>query len=411
MKRILLTAVGCILYVPCLFADNLSAYDSRRQIIQQSLNCIDHFKNESSSVSWQDVCLMDSYESSKRQELINNTLNNYERVSKRPKPEVISLPPENYSSLTKEVENVYLPSVQKDSFKMDIRTQSDSLLGFKLGIYGGYRQDDFNWNIADSDGHPDVLSDLEWKKLKMSQLQAVTTLTVKDSFLLEGMGSYADIFEGENQDSDYAGDGRSFEFSRSNNAADDGNVMEWSAGIGYRWPINGLEHFLEKEETFLTILGGYSRHELNVIATDAVQTVPALGPFDGLHTNYWAEWNGPWVGLQLEASIKKLKGIFRYEFHWADYYGSANWNLREEFKHPTSFEQITEATGQFYTLGLDYQMNKVWSLSFKTDWKSWHSASGTDRIFFIDDTTLDSPFNEVNWSSIAFMLGVICHFN
>ena len=46
------------------------------------------------------------------------------------------------------------------------------------------------------------------------------------------------------------------------------------------------------DHIWFTLLGGYSYHELNLIVTDGVQTIPATGSFAGLHSSYWAEWDG-----------------------------------------------------------------------------------------------------------------------
>jgi Protochlamydia outer membrane protein len=46
------------------------------------------------------------------------------------------------------------------------------------------------------------------------------------------IAAYRRIFDGENQDSGYAGGDRTLEFSRSNNNSDEGNMLDAFFGIG-----------------------------------------------------------------------------------------------------------------------------------------------------------------------------------
>ena len=55
-----------------------------------------------------------------------------------------------------------------------------------------------------------------------------------------------------------------------------------------------------------------------------------------LHAKYDAQWKGPWVGLELDGSMRKFLGHIRFEYHFPDYYAQAEWNLRTEFQHEKS---------------------------------------------------------------------------
>lgn len=286
------------------------------------------------------------------------------------------------------------------------------LLQADLQIFTGFRQDNFDWNIAGNiqGGSPNILSELTWSDLSMTQIKAKGRLIFKDHLVLDGYAAYADIYSGENQDSDFSGNNRTSEFSRSNNSSDDGEAEDLSAGAGYRFFLGGGPPLFEVDHLWLTILGGYSRHELNLVMTDGFQTIPATGSFTGLHSNYWAEWEGPWTGFELFGKKKKLSGLFRFEYHWADYYGSANWNLRSDFQHPKSYEHTADGVGFVFNLGTAYHFNDRWSIDLNADIQDWETGKGIDRTFFSSGTISETQLNEVNWDSYAIMLGAACRF-
>ena len=283
-----------------------------------------------------------------------------------------------------------------------------------MRLLAGWRRDDFDWNIASDisgDATPNILSELTWSDLKMTQLKLESDVFIDNHFVFTGMLAYADIYEGDNQDSDYSGNDRTLEFSRSNNDSGDGDAMDWSLGAGYKLYLGSDEDLLVADDMWLTLLGGYSYHELNLIITEGVQTIPDTGPFGPtLHTSYWAEWDGPWLGFQLEGSIDKIFGTFRFEYHWADYYGSANWNLRNDFQHPKSFEHIADGRGLVFNLGAGYEVTDSLTLNLRADIQDWEATDGIDRTFFASGTTTEIRFNEVNWKSKALMLGSTYHF-
>ena len=100
-------------------------------------------------------------------------------------------------------------------------------LTFNFGLLAGYRIDQLDWNIAGNNAgtNPNILSELTWKDLEIYQVQFKPSVTLGNShrggvrYHLRGMLGWGSIVDGSNQDSDYAGDNRTLEFSRSNNSA------------------------------------------------------------------------------------------------------------------------------------------------------------------------------------------------
>ena len=278
----------------------------------------------------------------------------------------------------------------------------------------GYRKDDLDWNIGGyllPDYYVNVLSELTWDDLESYQVKFQGSLLIPNVIALRGIADYGWIFDGDNQDSDFAGDNRTSEWSRSNNSADDGDVWDVSLAIGYPFRTGG-----EVIGT-ITPLIGYSYHEQNLKMSDGYQTIPDLGAFPGLHSSYDTEWYGPWLGIDLNfraAEIKtfahRFETFFSYEYHWADYEAEADWNLRDDFQHPKSFTHDADGNGWIFRTGFNFILQRNIALNFNCDYQDWSTDSGTDKIYFADGTTAKTRLNEVNWTSYSLGLGLSIRF-
>lgn len=294
-----------------------------------------------------------------------------------------------------------------------IEKKKHRLLETDFIFSAGYRRDDLDWNIAgDSSGNnPNILSELTWDDLESYQVKFQANLVWPNIIALRGLADYGWIFDGENQDSDYLADDRTWEFSRSNNNADDGDVWDVSLAIGY--PFRTGQNVIGT----ITPLVGYSHHEQNLKVSDGFQTIPATGPFSGLDSSYDTKWKGPWLGIDMHfraAEIKtfahRFETFFSYEYHWADYEAEADWNLRDDFEHPKSFEHDADGNGWIIRAGFNFVLQRHIALNFNFDYQDWSTDSGTDKVFFADGTTAKTRLNEVNWTSYALGLGLSVRF-
>ena len=283
----------------------------------------------------------------------------------------------------------------------------------ELIITGGYRRDDLDWNIAGNTGgnHPNILSELTWDDVESYQIKFQGNLIWPKIIALRGSANYSWIFKGENQDSDYAGDNRTFEFSRSDNNTDDGNLWDASLAVGYPF------RFGRTVVGTIIPLVGYSHHEQQLVLTDGYQTIPDTGPFPGLDSSYDTQWKGPWVGCDLRFRAAEIKALahrietyFTYEFHWADYEAKADWNLREDFAHPKSFRHDADGNGFVIAAGFNFVLNQRWALNVNFDYQDWSTDNGTSKVFLANGTTAKTRLNEVNWTSYALMTGLSLRF-
>ena len=289
---------------------------------------------------------------------------------------------------------------------------AEAVRDYGLSLGAGYRIDDIDWSIAGySDGeYINILSELTWSDIEIYQVNMNAHICVgsqdpaRAGAYFRGHVGYGWIVQGENQDSDYDGNDRTLEWSRSNNNSDDGDVKDVSLGIGLCFKRMG-------DRLALKPLVGYSYHEQNLTATDGFQTIPPLGPFPGLDSTYEIQWKGPWIGADLDFAVNRnfLLAIL-LEYHWAHYEAEADWNLRTDLAHPKSFEHTADGNGVVLSFSLGYSFSKNWSADLQMDYQKWDTENGTHRVFFADGSTGTTRLNGVNLESFAYMLRVTYRF-
>lgn len=294
----------------------------------------------------------------------------------------------------------------------------------RLMVETGYRRDELDWSIAgrlfDYTQHQDVavnvLSELTWRDLDIHQVTLSNETLFAEHYFFRFAFSQGTIYDGENQDSDYKGDNRTEEWSRSNNSADEGDVRDMSVATGYRFSL------LKRKVSFTPLLG-YSYHEQNLTMTDGYQTVsepdpdlrlnpPEVGPFSNLYSAYEARWRGPWLGIDACYDIKirrpSLAMTFGLgmEYHWVDYSASADWNLRSDLAHPESFEHEAAGTGFVMAAKWRCQFPFNLGLNLRFSYQDWSTNAGTDRVYLSNGQMDETRLNEVNWTSQAVLIGV-----
>ena len=285
-----------------------------------------------------------------------------------------------------------------------------------IAVVAGYRVDSLDWNIAGDDSglNPNVLSELTWSDLQIYQFgllgtaeNIATKFKVFSPYLLAAVGC-GQIVSGKNQDSDYRGDNRTHEFSRSNNHADSGTVFDLSLAGG------GKVHLGDSRYTLAPLLG-FSYYAQNLTMNDGYQTISdapsSLGPIAGLNSTYDTAWYGPWLGLDATAFLSRAwtlnAGI---EFHRLYYQAKANWNLRSDLAHPKSFEHEGNGYGMIFHLGSAYALTSRLKLTVAADLRRFSIRDGIDRIFSTDGQMGTSRLNEVNWQSQLLTAGLLYNF-
>lgn len=277
----------------------------------------------------------------------------------------------------------------------------------EVSLSVGKRTDQLDWNIAGT--YVNVLSELTWRDLESYYLKAGTRMFL-DRFYLRGYAGYGFITSGSNQDSDYGGNNRTIEYSRSNNATNDGSVWDVSGGIGYVFGAGSPGNELK-----LMPMAGLSYHKQNLKITDGYQSMtyaggPPLGPFSGLNSKYSSRWAGPWAGADISYNFRNLSLLGSFEYHLAYFKAEADWNLRTTFAHPKSFEHWANGTGVVISLCAEYSLGKNWSLTGAYDMQDFSATDGTDRTYSSNGSIAETVLNEVNWESQAVSVGINYRF-
>jgi len=298
---------------------------------------------------------------------------------------------------------------------------SDAFLSWAsvtFDLSAGYRTDKLNWNIAGNlqGTNPNVRSELTWSGLRIFQLKLANRTVIKDRFYMRGYLDYGTVVSGKNQDSDYNGNDRTQEFSRSMNGVNGNDVWDGSIGIGPRFS------FFESSMVVCPMIGyAVSEQDLNIVDGYQAFSAPPLttptGPIAGLDSRFQTRWMGPWLGVDLFLSIPSAKApftkvgvMFTGEYHWVDYDAEANWNLRPDYDHPVSFSQEADGSGFMAGAAILFEIRDRWGFHAGMRVKEMTADTGLDRTYYADGRTGATRLNEVRWRAFTFEAGVSRHF-
>ncbi|MDD5629652.1 MAG: autotransporter domain-containing protein [Elusimicrobia bacterium] len=275
-------------------------------------------------------------------------------------------------------------------------------------VAAGYRNDSLNWDIStDPSGlsAPNVLSELSWKNLNILEMQARVHAENDYGFYAKAELSYGWIVHGRNQDSDYDGNNRTQEFSRSNNSSNGSYVWDGSFGLGYALHPN--------EDWSIIPLVGAAMDTQKVVMKDGYQTigdgvrVPLPGPFAGLNSSYKADWWGPWGGLDVQYTAGRLQLGASGEYHWdVAYSGTGDWNLRPK----TLSDKAWHGRGYVAGGSIGWALDENWTLRAAGRWRDFTVDRGTENQWLAGAPIGDLSFNHAHWSSTSGSLGLEYRF-
>ncbi len=279
----------------------------------------------------------------------------------------------------------------------------------------GLRDNEFDWNIAsDLDGvtTPNILSELTWSDIRVFEIKGKLVHIVpadigilRGNLLLEAEAVGGRTVDGDNQDSDYFGDDRTLEFSRSNNNANRGYSYGGKIAAGYQFNI--AEGRSSRSSLTAGPVFGYGFHRQEYVITEGNQTIPDTGRFTGLDSEYTADWYGPFVGLQLNFSLARHMLNLRGEHHILDYDAEAEWNLRPDFAQDPSFtHEADDATGLEIQAGYAFALDSFTDFTLDYTYQQREAEDGIDKTFFSDGTSTSIHLNEVNDESHGIRLGI-----
>jgi hypothetical protein len=103
------------------------------------------------------------------------------------------------------------------------------------------------------------------------------------------------------------------------------------------------------------------------------------------------------------------------EYHWADFYAKANWNLRNDLAHPVSFRHDANGFGFIVSMALSHAVSRRWELIARAESQYWETDPGIDTLYTVNATTgavqpSATRLNEVKWQSFSAGVAAAYHF-
>jgi hypothetical protein len=278
-----------------------------------------------------------------------------------------------------------------------------------FGVQTGYRHDDLNWSIGGLNGKPNILSELKWKKIQIAEIEA-NLRVLADSYYAKGSLSYGEVLDGSCRDSDYLLNNRKAEFSRSSLETSHGSVYDWSLAGGYE---------LKFWRNLLSInpLGGYAVDHQHYKMNDGVQLIDWItdysGPIHGLNSSYTSNFKGPFIGVDfIYEATSDLTLLATYEYHFIDYKGSGDWNLRKDLYK--DFQHRAKGRGVVGSLGFLYDISYQLSIGMTCSYTAFETKKGSSRFYALMENNegeivkeiFNQPFNGIRWKSLSALLSL-----
>lgn len=285
-----------------------------------------------------------------------------------------------------------------------------------LTPYIGISESSLDWNIAGSLGQasPNVLSELTYEDIRALQMgvkfDLLQPLSDGVAFTFEADYAYGDIRGGESQDSDYFGDDRTGEFSRTYADIGGNKAKHYYFGAGFSFPNIDKTLFFSvsagkaKSQQFLNVTKG--RQSILEGATQAEMAEISAFLYRHLNATYDAAWDGYYfaLGSSLLSDIGKFQ--IRYELLRFDYNAEADWNLREDFMHPKSFAHMADGKGERIQIDYLYGLTKQLGLGLSLKYEKFKTDPGVDITYFSDGYVGATGLNAVHWKSLGVNLSV-----
>lgn len=281
----------------------------------------------------------------------------------------------------------------------------------------GVGQGEFEWNIgggANTNTAPNILSELEYNDLDSRyvgiDIDGYTAFTRGTGLFYEFRYLKGEVKKGESIDSDYLLNDREYLFSKSTAEVRDGKLDTTEISIG-------IQNCIWSQTNTITLLVGYREDTQSFTSTNGVQEVaydfeseefgnPGKISLEGLDSEYAANWKSVFVGLALNYYYGRHGTSFRYTYNDADYSAIADWNLREDLKHPESFDQSGKGWGNTYEFSYYLNLSKRTDLRVTYCVEEWKVKNGYDRVHFIDGVSVVTLLKEVSWDSQRIDLGI-----
>lgn len=261
----------------------------------------------------------------------------------------------------------------------------------------GFRLESYELSLINNDETPNILSHVSWNRLRI--FEHALGLHIP----LENIALHADlrvgrILDGSFLDSDYDGNNRTLEFSRATSNIS-GNCYALSAHIE-------LPKKLDNKNT-VSFLVGYDFDQSSYDGKNLVSHIPNKGLiYQGDVTSFRTQLHGPWVGLKHQIELNKKWSFYsQVKAHLKLLYANADWKLRNDFKHPKSFENYGAGWGLSGMIGLTYQASDKSSFFAEIDAQQSIIRGGSDIVHKTYGTFQNTYNVDTKKKSLGLRLG------
>lgn len=305
----------------------------------------------------------------------------------------------------------FLLTASPSSGKEHDRSFKTDDISLTLGQRTWLSKGDSDWNIADTDGSPNVLSELEYKHIDSTVIELYGEVCIHSKHFLILEYGFGSIRNGKFIDSDYDGDNRTGLSYRSSGSVEDDNL--WYLNINYALRILRIPAKEKGQDSSVDLLLGYQHWREDIIMTNGRWEVyggaPYSAPISGLKSTYVFEWDSIKVGARggLPVSSRFAMKASLFVIPWTQYRGEGIWNLRTDFRQDPSFKH--KADGGFGGGGDATLSYNPWrNLFIEMGYRYWkiESGDGTDTTYFSSGRVVTAPFNKATIQRHGVLFGI-----
>lgn len=270
-------------------------------------------------------------------------------------------------------------------------------------IRQGIRFDHLKWSIAGPHHKPNIISELDFRSLKMSMTTFLLTVSHNDYVGKFSLG-YGYATSGKQQDSDYLKNNRRGEFLRSYAKLQGSYCLDNSIQFGKQFRIH--------PKATLTPSIGYACFMQNMKIHDAILARAGnkkLHQKVHIKDSYRALWHAPYLQLWLTTDVAPSVTVecgytFLYPLR---YYGVGHWNNRKEVG-----KRFVQKSSSFKNYG-----HRCEAIATYRHTKKLHFGLGVGGMFFTARDGSDrwkkgpsSPFKKATRSSFDLFLSASYSF-
>lgn len=280
--------------------------------------------------------------------------------------------------------------------------------GLVLSPYVEFSKGELVWSIAAGPSphiSPNLLSELTFSEIQATKA-GLNALLIRqmasDLYLVVEAGASAGkIASGEVRDSDYETDSRGGEFSRSysKTKGDGSEKYYFGGGVKARW--------FHSKGNYFTVRGGVESASTELEISDGKQYLPESDRgmvLIGLDSSYRFQNKGLFAAVSTEHAIGRFAVGAEYKIADLELDATGNWNLREDFAHPTSFTQVADGKGQQIVISGTFFVNAVFDINLSIAHYRERYDKGYSQTYFSDGfsyvtTLLNHDYKETSMTA------------